>query len=566
MGTPHRRSALKRAMLRTGVVALCLVGLQLVYVGPAFAGSPINGGGSGFAALEIDQWRADTARAPYNLNVNYVAQGSSFGRQQFSSGNFDYGASDIIFQPEEIANLQSQRCQNRALADCFVYVPVSAGGLAFMYNLVDATGHRLSNLQLTRAAACGIFTGAIKKWDDPAITATNPSLNGDDNDIIPVIRSDGAGESYVFSQFCIAVAGGVWNAFIQDRIQHDPGGLSTPFRNGQPVSNWPQGWGRSTTANGADNVANTVADPVAGQNSITYVAAGYAKVRSFPVASLENAVPGVFTQPDEANVTVALSYATGRGDGTFDLNFTAQDPRAYFPSTYSYILAQTTNGDVGKGATLAQFLCYAVGRGQDIAPALRYAALSTELVNIAVAAIQKIPGASTVGSCPVPGLHPPVTLPPHIGPGALGPGFGGAGGAGGGAGATATTAAGAGAAGANGGAGGTGTNCGTSSSSTTTSTKPATSSSTTTSTTKAGATSSTTSTTKPAASTTTTTIDCATSGSGGTGVADLQTQLAAAAGSHSSGDGGNTTTTLLIGFLIGGGISVVAALRRRVYG
>jgi phosphate transport system substrate-binding protein len=553
-------------MLRTAVVALCLLGLQLISAGPAFAGSPINGGGSGFAALEMDQWRADTARSPYNLTVNYVSQGSSFGRQQFTSGNFDFGASDIIFQPEEIANLQSQRCANKALADCFVYVPVSAGGLAFMYNLVDSAGRRVSNLQLTREAACGIFTGAIKKWNDQAIVATNPGLAGDSNNIIPVIRSDGAGESYVLSEFCIAVAGGVWNAFIQDRIQHDPGGLSTPFRNGQPVSTWPQGWGLATTANGADNVANTVADPVAGQNSITYVAAGYAKVRNFPVASVQNAVPGgtVFTQPDEANVTVALSYAKGRGDGTFILDFGGPDPRAYFPSTYSYVLAQTTGWDAGKGATLAQFLCYAVGKGQDIAPTLRYAALSAELVAIAVAAIRKIPGSDSIATCPVPGLHPPSTLPQVLAPGSVPRGFGGAGGAAGGGGATATTAP-AGAAGANGaGANAAGTNCDTSGSTTTT-TKPA-ASSTTTSTTKPAAASSTTSTTKPAASTTTTTIDCTTTGSGGRGVADLQTQLAAAAGSRSSGGGNDTTTTLLIGFLIGGGISVVASLRRRMYG
>ena len=93
-----------------------LVALLLVRdAGPAGAiGSPISGGGSGFAALEIDQWRADTAPAPYSLKVNYVSQGSSFGRQQFIDGNLDFGASDITFQPTEMGNLQSRRCAGRA--------------------------------------------------------------------------------------------------------------------------------------------------------------------------------------------------------------------------------------------------------------------------------------------------------------------------------------------------------------------------------------------------------------------------------------------------------------------
>ena len=78
------------------------------------------------------------------------------------------------------------------------------------------------------------------------------------------------------------------------------------MRGGLPVSNWPQSWGRAVPLLAADGVANAVADPVAGANAITYVAAGYAKVRSFPVASLQNAA-GVFTQPDETNVTGARS-------------------------------------------------------------------------------------------------------------------------------------------------------------------------------------------------------------------------------------------------------------------
>ena len=34
--------------------------------------------------------------------VNYVSQGSTFGRQEFIEGNLDYGASDITFQPTEL--------------------------------------------------------------------------------------------------------------------------------------------------------------------------------------------------------------------------------------------------------------------------------------------------------------------------------------------------------------------------------------------------------------------------------------------------------------------------------
>lgn len=366
------------------MLAGVLIAGALLPSAPAGAASAITGGGSSFAALEIDQWRADTARKPYSLQVNYVSQGSTFGRVGFIDGQLDYGASDIVFQDSERPQLQARRCGGRpADTGCFVYVPVSAGGLAFMYNLTDPSGQRVTNLKLTRRTACKIFTGAIKRWNDPEIVGTNPGLAGFNRDIVPVIRADGAGESFVFSQFCIAVAKDVWDAFRAQQIRDDPGNIASDFRAGSPVSNWPQNWGRSVPQPYADGTATTVADAVSGRDAITYVAAGYAKVRSFPVASLQN-VAGAFTQPDEENVTVALGYATGRGDGTFILNFTGPDPRAYFPSTYSYILAQTTGFDAGKGAALGQFLCYAVSAGQVIAPQLRYARLSKPLVDIAI--------------------------------------------------------------------------------------------------------------------------------------------------------------------------------------
>jgi LPXTG-motif cell wall-anchored protein len=413
------RTTRRRRLGRLAATLAILVPTAVVVApsSPAHAATAITGGGSSFAALEIDQWRADTARKPYSLNVNYVAQGSTFGRQEFINGNLDFGASDIIFQPPEIPSLQSKRCGGRAPdIGCFVYVPVSAGGLAFMYNLHDGAGRRVTDLKLTRRAACKIFTGQIKKWNDPELVGSNPQLAGFDRDIVPVVRADGAGESYVFSEFCIAVADDVWTAFIAERQRNDPSNVAEDFAAHLAVSNWPQGWGRAAPQLYADGTANTVADPVTGKDAITYVAAGYAKVRSFPVASLQNAA-GVYTQPDEENVTVALGYATGRGNGTFKLNFTGPDPRAYFPSTYSYILAQTTGFDGGKGETLGKFLCYAISQGQVIAPDLRYARLSAPLVDIAIDAISHIPGAPPKNACFVAGAPPPPGAPSVAGDG-----------------------------------------------------------------------------------------------------------------------------------------------------
>jgi hypothetical protein len=217
------------------------------------------------------------------------------------------------------------------------------------------------------------------------------------------------------------------------------------FLDFKPSSSWPTASGGGVL--GGDGIANTVVDAVTGRDSIGYDAASYAKVRgNWPVASVMNPA-GVFTQPDEENVTVALGYASPNPDptavGTFILDFHGPDQRAYFPSTYSYVIAQTTGFDVNKGGTLARYLCYAVTKGQEVAVPLRYARLSTQLVEISLNAISKIPGAPTRDQCVIKSAAAPPP-PPDVAPSGGGQGAGGASG-GGGAGAsggstTATTA------------------------------------------------------------------------------------------------------------------------------
>src|SRR5262249_32689686 len=96
----------------------------------------------------------------------------------------------------------------------------------------------------------------------------------------------------------------------------------------------------------------------------------------------------------------------------------ARDPNAYFPSTYSYILAQRAGGNPAQGATLGRFLCYAISEGQQDAVPLRYARLSAPIVAISIAAISKIPGAPGPRNCVVAGSPPPppepTTLPPSV--------------------------------------------------------------------------------------------------------------------------------------------------------
>ncbi len=420
-----------------GLLTLCATALIVPLVPAPYrvtpveaAGPTVNGGGSSFAKLEIDQWRAEVARKPFNLEINYAAQGSTFGRQSYMDGSLDFGASDIPYTTAEFTSL---RIADSPRKD-FVYVPVSAGGLGIMYNLIDQSGNPVKNLNLTRRVVCRMFTEDEMFWNDPEIQSVNPDIALPAKPVGSVGRADGSGTSYVLSEYCIDVAPEVWSAF-RAIVPASEG--SVEFSNGQPTSNWPQIGKNRVFAQGADGVAAAVADS-SGVYSVTYNEAGFAKVRGFPNASVQNAA-GVFTQPTEDAVSIALGYATevdnvaaGIAAGiTFKLNYSGSDPKAYFPSTYSYVIApacpattpqatppcSTASYPSDKGEVLARFLCYAVTKGQrkDLTDALGYARLSAPLVELARKAIARIPGAPPWEQCKVESAPPPAaatTLPP----------------------------------------------------------------------------------------------------------------------------------------------------------
>ena len=427
MGRRLQRAALAAAAMAT-VMAVILTGMQ-----PAAADGPtVTGGGSSFASLIINQWRADVAKPPFNSRINYSSAGSGFGRDKYISGALDFGQSDIAFLDEEIP-----RVKGSGRGD-YVYVPTVAGALAFMFNVIGTNGQRITNVKLTANDVCRVFTVPDIKWNDPAIVATNPGIPLPASKIRPVVRSDRSGTSFVLSEFCIARAPAVWGAFIS-LIGRGNFGQDGYLAQRKPISQWPSGYGSVSQAFASDGIASAVANDSTGKDSITYIETGYTKVKRLPAAQVQNAA-GVFVPPNPANSTVALGFASPNGDGTFKLSYSGTDPRAYFPSTYSYAIVQTKGFDPAKGAVLASYLNYAVCKGQERAEPLLYSRLSSVLVNIALDATAKVPGApARPTSCAAP---PPPKLV-TVAPGSAGakPGATGAPGAAGGAGGTDAAAA-----------------------------------------------------------------------------------------------------------------------------
>jgi len=377
------------ALAASVMVATTALGAGIATGRPAAAATAIVGSGSSFAGIEFQQWQADTSVAPYNLNVNYQSSSSGQGRQDFDDNAVDFAVSDIRYDPIDDGT-------NIPTAADFAYVPVTAGGISFMYNL-HGFGDTAKPIQLSSLTVCGIFGDAIQYWDDPSIQADNPGVALPHVPIIPVVRGDAAGTNYVLEEYCIATQPALYTRFITawNNSPNVKGGGGSPVPTNQPSSLWPA-LAPITTGQGSDGVADTVA----GANSDGYIGAvetGYAIQRHFPVAAVKND-RGAYLQPTAAAVAAALGHATQLADGTQQLAFTPGDPAAYNPSTYSYMLVRISppsskdGRPTSVGAAVTEFANYCLTIGQAEAPTLGYATINRNLIEFALGRLQAVPG------------------------------------------------------------------------------------------------------------------------------------------------------------------------------
>jgi phosphate transport system substrate-binding protein len=318
----------------------------------ACAPGTVSGAGSSFVATIVQQWIKDFDNACSGATVNYQSVGSGAGIQQFTAGTVDFGASDV---PMKATEQTAAEAKNGPV----LHIPWSAGGIAVEYNVSG-----VSNLQLDANTLASIFAGKIKKWDDPAIKATNSGATLPSEGIQVVHRSDGSGTTAAFTAYLTAVAPGVWT-----------------FGSAKDVP-WPTGQG----AKGSDGVTAAVKQT---EGAIGYAEVSYAKQSSLNMAKIKNSA-GNFTAPDANAVSAALASATVPANLKVSINYAPTDPVAYPITTDTFALVPQKPADPAKGKLLKDFILYALGAGQQAAPGLDYAPLPPAILGPAMTAAQSI--------------------------------------------------------------------------------------------------------------------------------------------------------------------------------
>lgn len=375
------------------VGVLAGLGLSAGSATPVFADEPlINGGGSSYAAVAINQW-AGEAKVRYGMNINYAVSSSVQGLNEFALGQLNFGASEIGYSTKQA---------DYAAPPGFQYLPDVAGATCLDYHLTAVNGRPVKVLLLNPTVMAEIFTGQIKYWNDSAIKALNPHLLLPHEPIVVAWREDPSGDNYLFSQYLNAVAPSIWEPFDRSLGYYANDNYATaiwPQPNGQKIPDQYNlaGW---VGESGSDNASYYVAST---QGAITYVETAYALEHGDPCAYIRNQ-SGHYVEPTEYNDAVALTKAQLLPDLEQELGevYTNPDPDAYPISAYSYLLTKESGYSEQMANELGKFIQFLACYGQQSAGTLGYSPLPPILVQRDFQAVNRIVGASKAPAAPTP--------------------------------------------------------------------------------------------------------------------------------------------------------------------
>jgi phosphate transport system substrate-binding protein len=316
--------------------------------GAAVNDKALNGAGSTLVAPLMAQWQPDYATSA-GVTVTYGAVGSGGGVDAITGRTVDFGASDAPLTPD-----QATACKG-----C-LQIPWALGATVVTYNVKGVP----NNLKLNGSVLSGIFLGTITTWNDSAIAALNPGVNLPSTHITPVYRSDGSGDSFVFTSYLSAVSPD-WKSKV---------GAST-----QPAF---------PTGTGAEHNSGVAADIQSTDGSIGYVAVSYIGADSLNEALVQNAA-GSYPKPTTGAIAAAAAAVTTiQPDGSVPLvNPPASAATAYPLSTYTYAIVPKVSP---KATALKKFFEYAITKGQSFGPALGFATLPSSIVTHDKSVIAKI--------------------------------------------------------------------------------------------------------------------------------------------------------------------------------
>ena len=293
------------------------------------------------------------------LQVNYSGVGSGAGITDFEQGTVNFAASDVPMSSTDLAKVP-------ASSGPVIQIPDILGGVSVSYNLPGVT----QRIKLDATTLAGIFDGTIKTWDASQIKALNPGVSLPSNAIVPEVRADSSGTTYIFTDYLTAAAPTAWTLGTSKTITWPSSAIQTPKNSGV-----------------ASSIKST-------PYSIGYIELAYAIQNNFTFAAIKNAA-GNYVVPSAATVAADADQKVNVSPTDFSI-VNGPGATSYPISGYSWAILLEKQTSATTGAQVVKVLDWTThtGGGQDLAAGLDYVTLPPAVQNQNRTLLQTVTGPS----------------------------------------------------------------------------------------------------------------------------------------------------------------------------
>lgn len=308
----------------------------------------INAGGSSFVNPVMQQWAFALAHLSDAVAmVNYQPLGSEAGQQGLFDGSFAFAGSDVPVTQAQLANYSGKT---------LLQIPETLGAVAIFYNIPQIGN---VSLRFTGPVLAAVYNETITKWNDPAITALNPSVTFPNQTIIPVHRSDGSGTTYAFTSYLSRIDPS-WNSTVGVGL----------------LANWPANELGGDTSSGVSTIVYTT------PYTIGYVDQYDAAYNNVSIASIENS-SGNFILPTLTSIEDAASdYSSQLATNPLYSITDAPGAQSYPISTFTYLLVWKDQTDPNVAYAIANFFWYIVNYGQTVGKDFYFPSIPQSMVGV----------------------------------------------------------------------------------------------------------------------------------------------------------------------------------------
>jgi phosphate transport system substrate-binding protein len=307
-------------------------------------------------------WATTYNQRTPGVTVTYAGGGSSQGIKDASAGVVQIGGSDAYLSAGDLL-------KNKSLLN--IPLVVSAQSVIYYLPGLKPAG---AHVQLSGTVLAEMYMGGIKTWSDSQIRDLNPGVTIPPLPVVPVERSDGSGDTFLFTSYLSTQDSG-WNSNV---------GYGTKVA-------WPSVPGAKSESGAAGMITACMKSPgCIGYNGVSYL--GQEQLVGIDEAKLRNASGG-WVLPEQPWIQDEVAGFIAITPPNETIAMIADTTGAGYPIVnYEYAIVSEQQPNATQAALIRNFLTWVVqtGNGLTYVSQVNFQPLPADLQVLSLAQIGEI--------------------------------------------------------------------------------------------------------------------------------------------------------------------------------